>query len=375
MKPWFLLSFALCAYADAPKIVGLLCYPSDALIAASCEAFEKQMKECGYSVVRVNDFSGDLAKTKPEDAKKLKTIPPNAPVFITSHGNSFGKKHYLDSLVGDVKKNQLGRADEWNIDPTVELMQVDIPDNERVFATDPILNAMEEHPLVLSACFSGRACEVAKPKLNLIASCGSIETSKNLTVQKGLYQEPVLYWAGQLYCDPTLFAAADTDEPKGTLTEKELLKFLAAKMGGKKTVHTVIYTTKPNIADTTNLHVLDEAVAEKEAKRILDQALATHPGFKGSVKYVGDLYEVTFKNGSPSYLLPQWHNSKYGAESAAKKWGEKQTPPATGFEVVSKGKVREVVLEDTSQACAITGFGTTQTPFVRGTIQGRPTHK
>jgi len=375
MKLFLLLALSLAAHAETPKVVGLLCYPSDELIEGSCAKFQEQMAACGYTVVRVNDFSGDFAKTSEEDAKKIRSIPVSAPVFISSHGNSYGKKHYLDSNAGTIQKNKLGNPDEWTVDPSIELLQVEIPDEEKLFATDPILNAVGEHPIVLSSCFSGRACEIAKPKLNLIASCSPTETSKNVTVAKGVYQEPVLYWTGQLYCDPKLFESADTDEPKGALSQKEVMRFLVQKMGGKKTVHTVIYPAKADGPNAANSRVLDEAVAEKEGKRILEEALATRPGFKGTVRKVGEQFRLTFANGSPPHTLPGEYSSSRWAEIAAEKWAAKQNPKRTGYKIERLGPVREVVLEDTNQACALTGLGTTQTPIIRGTIQSRPTHK
>jgi hypothetical protein len=387
---WFLVGWSGLCHADPAKVVGLLCYPSDELIRESCEKFRAQMKACGTKVVTLDDFSGDLTNEQEKKrAADLLGLPPSAPIFISSHGNSFGGKHYLGSSKGDIAGNTLGPHDEWKVPDSFDLSEEKVDAGSRFFATDRILAAVEGRPRVLSACFAGRACESGKPKLDLIASCAPNETSDHAPAPGGGSQEPVLYWVGQLYCDPKAFGEADTSDPKGELSEKELGIFLAKKMGGKKTLPVVYYSKTPNVdpkdaaalkllvtlpPKTAEVRIVDSSRIEAEAKAKARALGGTAPHLKTSVEKGGDMMEVSWGEGKGANkeLLPGYFSNQYTAKAAARALLEARGVKDAPFRLAVVGSAYEVIVEDTHQACRVGGLSLEQTPLIQGKIKPLP---
>lgn len=368
----------------AKKQVVLLCYPSDELIEKSCEAFEKQLKSYGHEVVRLDD------PTAQEVAEKLKSIPKDVPVFISSHGNSFGGKHYLDSKKGDIQKNKLPKHDEWKIPEGFEIQEIQDSDDAMVFETSPILNAAKQHPIVLSACFSGRACENVSG-LNLIASCEAVETSQTLNNQspdgkEKVYQEPVLYWLAEIYANASVFGEVDaTDRVDGKLSQKELNLFLAQKMGGKKTVTAAFVDRQIDWSDeakakvkghayflpTEKVRVTASPKESEEKAQALARDFEKNKQFKGRTSFRHSLYEMEFSEGgkTKTQSLPGFYVSEESAMSAAEKIrgipkssgaGQSKSP----VKVKKVASVWIVTIEDLSQPCTVIDLGISQTPHL-----------
>ncbi len=383
------LAFALLTVkpvgAQTPKVIGFICYPSDEMIKESCDEFKKQMKDCGVKVVALDDFSGDL--TNPEEKKRaaeLLGLPPTTPIFLSSHGSSFGGKHYIGSSLGDIDSATLGEHDRWE---APEIMQsAGAPQAAQVFATDRILGALGDRPKLLSACFAGRACETGKPNKNLIASCAADETSKQITVPGDGYQEPVLYWAGQLYCDPKTFAEADTTAPKGELSETEIAYFLAKQMGGKKTVP-FVFTSKDMNVDpeelktlrefvtvprkTTEIRILDESKLKGAAESKAKELVSGKADLKSKAVPAGKLKEIswTVKGKTQTHLLPGYYDNEYTAKAAAKALLKARGVEVTDFKVSDVGSVFQIVVEDMKEPCRVSREGIPQSPRIEGTIR------
>lgn len=375
--------------------MALFCYPVDEMIAESCTKFEEQMKECGHKVVRRDDPSAEEAATFFKELGD-ETVP----LFISSHGNSFGGKHYLDSLKGDLSRRELGKADDWRIGhgkigPTVPI-EVFEEEGARFFATEPILKAAGARTKVLSACFSGRACEQTKlsPLVGgLIASCGCNETCQHMPIKGGLVQEPVLYWAAQLYCDPKLLSevdGGDGSKKDGVLSPTEIGRFIATKMGGKKTIAEVFYPQPPNTNEAllglvaSFAHYFPGAptlrtegsVKAMESRR---KALAVkNKGLKFHLRKAGYQFRARFPSGF-SMVLPGAYRDGGMAERAAIKIGEKlqkngDIKDAKGLKLTEIGPVMALEQEDPGQPCRIGSFGTPQTPRIEGSIQPKKSH-
>lgn len=391
MKPLFLLLLlTLNAAAEPAKTVVLLCYPVDENIKESCDTFVKEMAKCGFKVERVDDFSGEIDLKDPVQTaliKKVQSLPTTVPIFYSSHGNSFGKKHYLDSLKGNIQRSSLGPMDPWTLPPGIEPNTTPAPAADyRYFATDPILKVFHEHPQILSACFSGTTCLTGKPKLNLITSCASDETSDQIDIGPGVRQEPVLHWIGKLYCDKALLSGADTDAPKGELSEKEIGAFLVTKMGGKKTVAAVLFPRGQNssiearvavsrIAQFppagTVIRTVDSSRIERDAKTFAEDQKKGKPHIKSRIDASSKMYELTWREGkqSATETLPGYYDADNSAEASAgsflKARGLKDTP----FTIKSLGIVYKVIVEDMSQPCRVGSYEIPQTPKVSGTVR------
>ncbi len=361
------------------RTVVLLCYPSDRLIETSCMNFEKQMKGCGNTVIRMDDASEAMVKAR------LSGLDAQIPIFISSHGLSIAGKHYLDSNKGDLKKIGLGKMDPWRLPIGAQVLEVEPGDdsNEYVFETLPILRAVEKHPKVLSACFSGRACVQAKIG-GLVASCEFDETSQHTKIS-GIQQEPILYWLAELYCKEKVFNEVDKIEKRdGVLSQGELRKFLAKKMGGKKTIVRTLWPDRPNVdanaqksalglAGFDGIEAKTEIVAngDERKKRAADEAIKLKgPDKKVRAVILGQMYAAPSKDPKQKHAdtpLAGFYLHPTGAEIVAKRMN--LSAPAKDL-----GDVWAVEIEDMKIPCQYDLLGISQTPVIDSPI-GQPSHK
>lgn len=365
----------------------LLCYPADSLIKDSCDNFKAQMKKCGHEVLSKDDLTAEEASVF------LKGVDESIPVFISSHGNSFGKKHYLNSSKGNIPIKTLGKMDEWKLPRGVSTRDSGEEPEGNVFATLPILKALGKRPKVLSTCFSGRACQEAHLE-NIVASCSFDEVSIHRGIPEKYSQEPVLYWIGELYCNDKLFASVDGKFGKkdGELSREEIAGFLATKMGGKTTI-AHLFTPQPlNLDPVQDAATIDYSMVpdkgtkmsavsdESERKEQAEAAAARNSTEKKNIKtrVYSDrqqMFALTLDDGS-SLTLPGFYMSPESAEKAAKQL----IPLLTAQKLISKapekikvkslGKVFSVVEEDLTQPCHSDMSGD-QTPLIQGTIRSK----
>ena len=386
--------------ATPPKNqVVLFCYPSDELIEQGCNDFEKQMKDCGHKVLRRNDPS------KEEAAAFFKELDDDTiPLFVSSHGNSFGQKHYLDSNKGDLQRKGLGPTGEWlgfEGKPGEIPTEDEFPESARYFETLPILKTAGNRTKVLSACFSGQACEQSKlePILGgLIASCQCNETCQHMPIKGELHQEPVLYWMGQLYCDPALFSEVDGssgEKKDGVLTPKELGGFLSQKMGGKKTIRQAFVSSPLNTnkalinatqkfttywGDQIEFKYIPDDKDRNVAIETIVKEQAANPDTKTRIRELGKLYRLSVSDPkSFSIMLPGMYSRKILAESSAKEVmkqlkADNTIAPSATFTLSEAGTATGVEIESLVEPCRIGGFGIPQTPLIEHGLRSR-THE